>query len=148
MATQPITGSVSAFPAVPPMPAVARILARFEREQLAGFIAVALDLLDTIDGDPDVEFNGDEQDSDGDEKGDQAWVEWTTLHGAQKRGPNRLFGEEDDEEDDPAEEDDPSGVNDEDGFNIPTERSYLGLPNGDGPGCVLADSGLVPDSVP
>ena len=55
MATQPITGSVSAFPATPPMPAVARILARIERDQLAGFIAVALDLLDTLDGDPDFE---------------------------------------------------------------------------------------------
>ena len=55
MATQPIEGSVSAFPATPPMPAVARILARFERVQLAGFIAVALDLIDTLDGDPDLE---------------------------------------------------------------------------------------------
>ena len=43
------------FPATPPMPAVARILARFERDQLAGFIAVALDLIDTLDGDPDFE---------------------------------------------------------------------------------------------
>lgn len=50
------------FPASAPMPAVARIMARFERDQLAGFIAVALDLLDTLDGDPDVELNGDEAD--------------------------------------------------------------------------------------
>ena len=56
MATQPTQGSaIAAFPATPPMPAVARILARFEREQLAGFIAVALDLIDTLDGDPDFE---------------------------------------------------------------------------------------------
>lgn len=47
---------------IAPMPAVARILARFEREQLAGFIAVALDLIDTLDGDPDLELNGDEAD--------------------------------------------------------------------------------------
>ena len=62
MATRPIEGSVSAFPATPPMPAVARILARFEREQLAGFIAVALDLIDTLDGDDELEANGDELD--------------------------------------------------------------------------------------
>ena len=56
MATQPIEGSaIAAFPTMPPMPAVWRILARFEREQLAGFIAVALDLLDTLDGPEDAE---------------------------------------------------------------------------------------------
>lgn len=38
-----------------PMPAVARILARIERDQLAGFIAVALDLIDTLDGDTVIE---------------------------------------------------------------------------------------------
>ena len=63
MATQPVQGSaIAAFPTTPPMPAVARILARFEREQLAGFIAVALDLIDTLDGNDDLEANGDEMD--------------------------------------------------------------------------------------
>ena len=56
MASRAIPGSVvGAFPAMGPMPAVARILARFERDQLAGFIAVALDLLDTLDGPEDAE---------------------------------------------------------------------------------------------
>lgn len=56
MASLPTQGSaIAAFPTLPPMPAVARILARFERDQLAGFIAVAIDLLDTFDGDPDAE---------------------------------------------------------------------------------------------
>ena len=66
MATQPTQGSaIAAFPATPPMPAVARILARFQREQLAGFIAVAIDLLDTFDveeGDPEG-YEGDTEDS-------------------------------------------------------------------------------------
>ena len=54
--TLPIEGSaLAAFPTTAPMPAVARILARFERDQLAGFIAVALDLLDTLDGPEDAE---------------------------------------------------------------------------------------------
>lgn len=44
---------------------VHRVLSRFDRQQLAGFIDVALDLLDLLDladGDPDVEPNGDELD--------------------------------------------------------------------------------------
>ncbi len=48
--------------ALPPMPAVARILSQFDRPQLAGFIEVAIGLLDGADGDPDVELNGDETD--------------------------------------------------------------------------------------
>lgn len=48
--------------AIPPMPAVARILSRFDRQQLEGFIAVAIDLADALDGDPDIEPNGDELD--------------------------------------------------------------------------------------
>lgn len=58
MATNPIGGSPSpvTFPnQLPPMPAVARILSRFDREQLHGFIAVAIDLADALDGDPDLE---------------------------------------------------------------------------------------------
>lgn len=63
MATNPIEGSaIAAFPAIAPMPAVARILARFERNQLAGFIAVAIDLLDTLDGDIDLQESGDCED--------------------------------------------------------------------------------------
>lgn len=48
--------------AMPPMPAVARILARYDRPSLEGFISVAIGLLDVLDGDPDVEANGDELD--------------------------------------------------------------------------------------
>lgn len=56
-------GTISHHPrALPPMPAVVRILSQFERPQLAGFIEVAISLLDTLDGDPDVEANGDEID--------------------------------------------------------------------------------------
>ncbi len=38
-----------------PMPAIAQILSRYERGQIAGFIEVAIGLLDAIDGDPDQE---------------------------------------------------------------------------------------------
>lgn len=58
MATQPLHPAHQpvTFPgAFPPMPAVARILSRFDHDQLAGFIAVAIDLADALDGpaDPD-----------------------------------------------------------------------------------------------
>lgn len=53
MATNPI--APLPFPTTPPMPAVARILARYDRPKLAAFIAVAIDLLDTLGGDPDLE---------------------------------------------------------------------------------------------
>ena len=129
MASTAITGSVSALPQIPPMPAVARILARFERDQLAGFIAVALDLLDTIDGDPEAEDNADREATDGDGS-DQAWVEWTSMRAAQKRGHNLLAGEEDDEEDDP------SGQCDEDGVN-----TDLAMRRGNGAGCPISDPG-------
>jgi hypothetical protein len=43
------------------MPAVARILSRYPREKLAAFIAVAIDLLDTLDGDADLEPGGDDE---------------------------------------------------------------------------------------
>lgn len=46
----------------PPAPAVMRVLGRFDRQALASFITVAIDLLDIVDGDPDEEANGDELD--------------------------------------------------------------------------------------
>ena len=52
----------------PPMPAVARILSRFDRDQLHGFIAVAIDLADAMDGDSDTEANGDELDGNASEE--------------------------------------------------------------------------------
>lgn len=39
----------------PPMPAVAAILSRYDRQQLEAFVTVAIDLLDVADGDPDAE---------------------------------------------------------------------------------------------
>ena len=43
---------------IPPAPVLA-ILSRYRREQIEGFISVAIDLLDLADGDPDLEPNGD-----------------------------------------------------------------------------------------
>jgi hypothetical protein len=43
-------------------PAVLSVLSRFDRQSLASFITVAIDLLDVVDGDTDAELNGDEED--------------------------------------------------------------------------------------
>jgi hypothetical protein len=56
------------YPAAPRMPAVAQILARYDRPRLEAFITIAVDLLDAFDGDPDVELNGDETDNMGSEE--------------------------------------------------------------------------------
>ncbi len=48
-------GEIARFPTLPPAPAVMAILSRFNREQLHGFIAVAIDLADAMDGNPDAE---------------------------------------------------------------------------------------------
>ncbi len=55
-------GAIERFTTPVPPAAVSRVLARFDRPALEGFIAVALDLLDLADGDPDLEETGDEQD--------------------------------------------------------------------------------------
>lgn len=128
MATHaPITGAPSRAStirhpaALPPMPAVQRILLRYahhDRETLEAFLSVAIDLLDLVDGDIDREATDLEDDfalspiaTDYAEHGpgcaisDQdagAWIEWHTMRGSQKRGPNILVGQEDDEDDDPA----------------------------------------------
>ena len=100
--------ALAAFPASPPLIAVARVLGRFDRLTLEAFMTVAVEMLDLADGDADLEDNADREANDGDEQ-DVAWIEWNTMHGPQKRGHNRLAGEEDDEDDeddDPPEDDD------------------------------------------
>ena len=54
------------FPApILPTQGVMRILSRFDRAQLEGFVAVAIDLVDAMDGDSDIEASGDELDGSG-----------------------------------------------------------------------------------
>ncbi|MDF8335864.1 hypothetical protein [Novosphingobium cyanobacteriorum] len=65
MATNPIGGdpaTVTRFPVPAQMPTVVQILSRFDRPTVEAFLSVAIDLLDAMDPDPDVELNGDEFD--------------------------------------------------------------------------------------
>lgn len=55
---------IARLPTPPHMPAVARILSRFDRDHLEAFLTVAIELLDTLDGDDDDEPDADSEDSD------------------------------------------------------------------------------------
>jgi hypothetical protein len=84
-----------------------RLLGQHSPTEIAEAITVLIDVLDIIGGDPDAE-DDDPDEVQGDER-DCAWIEWTTMRGSQKRGPNVIAGHEDAEDGDPAEDDDPGG---------------------------------------
>lgn len=115
--------------AQPPMPAVALILSRYDRQKLANFIEVAIGLLDTMDGDTDAEpatwteagnrnTHADLPD-DHEHSGDDQDISWTEWHSRDPRrhriAQSETIGSilsEDDEEDDHAEDDDPDSEHD------------------------------------
>ena len=134
-------GTLETLPGPPRMPAVARILAGFDRGKVEAFIEVAIGLLDTFDAplDPDTaDFTsrgdglpgdpGDHEPGGDEESG--AYVEWHNLRAAaRRRGVGIATGHEDDEEDDPA------GQCDEDELNT---ALALARRHG-GAGCLLSD---------
>ena len=78
MATSLIGGTAAPVTLLPriiaPMPAVARILSRFDRPALESFLSVAIELLGVMDGDPDdSEAVGDEVDGNGAEDEPCGW---------------------------------------------------------------------------
>lgn len=99
-----------------PLSAVARALAGFNRDQLGSAVEVLIALMDIADGDPDAETGNDVEDDfvvspqavyftggPGCIVADEdagAYVEWTTLHGSQKKGGCILATHEDAEDDD------------------------------------------------
>ena len=111
MATNPNTGGfrpVTLPNQFPPMPAIARILSRFDRAQLEGFISVAIDLADAMDGDPDLEP---EEDKGEEERGEQS--SWSNA--IDQRGLSAgamAWHHEDGEDDDPREVDEPDHEHD------------------------------------
>lgn len=147
-------------PALPPA-AAARIasslLNRHSAGEIAAAIEILIDALDLLGGDPDAEDASDAEDDfalsalaiafadpgPGCTISDQdagAYVEWTTMRGSQKAGPNLMAGREDDEDDDPAEEDDGAGLCDEDGINTGFDRVQY-TRGASGPGCAISDEG-------
>ena len=113
LSLNPHTATVTPFPgAMSPMPAVARILARYDRDKLEAFISVAIDLIDTLDGPhdpdtPDYRPYSDGLPGDVDEAehaGDERDMSWPNRVGQDRAGSN--MGTEDDEADDFGERDD------------------------------------------
>jgi hypothetical protein len=107
-----------------------RLLGQHSPTEIAEAITVLIDVLDLMGGDPEAEDNGDAEPA-GDER-DAAWIEWNSMRGSQKRGPNILAGHEDDEEDDPP------GQCDEDEINTHDQWLQMGH---FGPGCTISDAG-------
>ena len=146
--------------AIAPTPpaAISRVLATFNREQLEGFVAVAIDLMDMADGDPDegdpfnedepafdaasratvngkVEGPGDPISGDG-EPG--AWREWHNMSAHGRSGSNCTYGLED------AEEDDSQGeVTDDDPAFTKRDRKIANR-TARGPGCSISDPDYCP----
>lgn len=139
------------------------LLNKHSRQEIADAVEIMVDVLDLMDGDPEAE-EVDLEDSFvltpnaagydtgagcpvSDSTGDQAWIEWQTMRGSQKRGHNLLAGQEDDEDDDPAEEDDDSGESASE--DEPSGAPFAGIPyNNAGPGCPIADPASSEDDDP
>lgn len=116
----------------PLSPMVVSYLSGLSRTEIAHVAEIAIDRLDMLDGDPDMEPNGDDEplsaNGDGD---DGAWIEWHQMRASQKRGPNILPSYNEDDEDD-----DPAGQSDEDGQN-----TMFDVCRDNGAGCPIADPG-------
>jgi len=133
------------FAPAPPA-AVSRVLATFDRRELEGFIAVAIDLLDLADGNADEEDATDLEDdfllserAEGSGAGQVAdtesgaYAEWHTLRADQRKAGACLVhscGHEDDELG--GDETDGNGAEDEEVAWFRTVRA--------GPGCTVSDS--------
>lgn len=99
-----------------PFSLLSQAIHRLTRAEMEDLAQTLIDCMDRMDPDPDVEWNGDEEDSDGDERGDFAWPEWDRRNqggksaGVESPASHLNCGRtEDDEEDDHDEDDDPSG---------------------------------------
>ena len=109
---------------IPSMPAVARILSRYDRSKIEAFIAIAIDLADTFDGDAEVEevpledafvahdpIYADEN-SDG---RDSSWAEWHTrgrhkmANGVSETAAPLIHEDREDDDADTGVEDHPEG---------------------------------------
>jgi hypothetical protein len=71
MATKPIGGETAPVinplqftltPGMAPAAPLMRMLGRYDREKVEAFVEISISLLDLIDGDADIELNGDETD--------------------------------------------------------------------------------------
>jgi hypothetical protein len=132
-----------------PMPAVARILSRYDRREVEAFIEVAISLLDTFDGpnDPDTaDFSSrsdglpgepaDHEPGGDDEAG--AYVEWTSMLPAQRRRGLQLSLAG-------VHEDDEAGGDEQDGNGAEDDECAWFRLGGNAAGCPVSDPDLEHD---
>ena len=154
-----MTMGVIHHPAFPPAAAAliaARLLDRHSPGEIGAAIDILIDVLNLMGGDPEAETGDDLEDDfalspiairyaergPGCAISDQdagSYIEWHTMRGSQKRGPNILAGREDDEDDDPAEHggDEADTTNGEDELIAGAALQFRHR----GPGCLISDSG-------
>ena len=131
--------SANRFPPAAAALIASRLLNKHSPHEIAEAVEVLLDVLNLLDGDPEAE-DADTDELVGDEQ-DAAWIEWTTMRGAQKRGPNIIAGHEDTEEDDTPEDDDHPGQATEDENSCGDAILACFGVRQDGPGCPISDPG-------
>lgn len=107
-------------------------LAAFDRAAITRSIEVLVGLLDLIDGDTDVELNGDE--ADGNPAEDEFMDHPHDGPGCPVADVDKGIDDDRHDDDDPAEEDDPSGQCDEDGINTNLTAQWASRP-----GCAISD---------
>lgn len=107
-------------PGMAPAAPLMRMLSRFDRTKVEAFVEISISLLDLIDGDADLEENGDLEPA-GDER-DAAWIEWHTRGRHKRTGViAEQFTSNEDDEADGAEDD------------------FIEHRGNFGPGCPIAD---------
>ncbi|GGC23127.1 hypothetical protein GCM10011371_08550 [Novosphingobium marinum] len=113
-------GANAPFTSMAPPAALMRVLGRFDRQQLEGFIAVAIELADLQDGDPDCEGLCDEDE-----------ISRCTDFGLAVRsdGPGCVIGDPD------------RGVDDDGEETMAEDAFWHGPIINAGPGCPVADPG-------
>jgi hypothetical protein len=140
-------------PSLPPrIPAVARILSQFDRPKLEGFIAVAIELLDVVDGDPDLEsdpcnegepefdpqsrelVNAHPNTDPNSDAEQSAWVERLDQTKPALTHPSGYLQADEDAEDDDGDGD---CTDDEPAFSAAQRR--IANAGGNGPGCTISD---------
>ncbi|QEH80843.1 hypothetical protein EIK56_23030 [Sphingomonas sp. C8-2] len=111
-------------PGATPLAAIDAIMALYGRENVELAIESLIEMLDALDGDPDLEEDNEDRCSASDDAPAAAYVNF------------RLGEHEDDEDDDPA-----GGTNAEDDFDLRDVGYAAGAA---GPGCSLSDPGYDP----
>ena len=101
---------------VPPAP-VLQVLSRYRREDIEAFVAIAIDLMDLADGDPDIENATDAEDE---------GITDEAL--AYTDGPGCLISDD-------------AGIADEDGVNMPSAYAHADK----GAGCTISDPDFAVD---